>query len=269
MFLRSSSPLRDYFDQNSGRLIHKWSHYFPIYERHFRRFRWQHPTVLEIGVSHGGSLDMWSDYFGPGSQIVGVDIEERCRELERPGIAIRVGDQGDPAFLDELTAEFGTFDIVIDDGSHQPVHQITSLQHLWPSVTDGGVYLVEDLHANYWSEYGGGYRREGTFIEFAKTLLDELHGRHTGDPLHGPSEWTLTLGGLHAYECVIVLDKELRGAPTNEKSGQPVFDTLYGKPVKPDVAGRAPQAPTWASKIRRFDDRLDRLADALRRRARR
>ena len=26
------------FLTNDGRLIHKWKHYFPIYERHFRDF---------------------------------------------------------------------------------------------------------------------------------------------------------------------------------------------------------------------------------------
>jgi hypothetical protein len=29
------NPLRAYFEANQGRLIHKWMHYFDIYDRHF------------------------------------------------------------------------------------------------------------------------------------------------------------------------------------------------------------------------------------------
>jgi hypothetical protein len=37
------------------------------------------------------------------------------------------------------------------------------------------VYLVEDLHTAYWDEFGGGLKKEGTFIEFCKGLIDELN----------------------------------------------------------------------------------------------
>ena len=40
-------------------LIHKWNHYFEIYNKHFKRFRNKDINILEVGVSHGGSLQMW------------------------------------------------------------------------------------------------------------------------------------------------------------------------------------------------------------------
>jgi hypothetical protein len=67
-----------YFEKNTGRLIHKWHHYFEIYDRHFARYRGRSPRVLEIGVSQGGSLQMWRDYFGPGTRLFGVDINPAC-----------------------------------------------------------------------------------------------------------------------------------------------------------------------------------------------
>ena len=69
-----ANPLLQYFENNDRRTIHKWMHYFEIYHRHFSRFRDQHPTVIKFGVAHGGSLQMWKDYFGGGAQIYGVDI---------------------------------------------------------------------------------------------------------------------------------------------------------------------------------------------------
>ncbi len=58
------NDLEKYFRGNSDKLIHKWNHYFDIYDRHFKRFRNKEVTILEIGVSQGGSLQMWKDYFG-------------------------------------------------------------------------------------------------------------------------------------------------------------------------------------------------------------
>src|SRR5437867_6528446 len=81
--LPGENPLAEYFFNNPGRLIHKWHHYFDIYHRHFARFRGRSPVVVEIGVFHGGSLQMWHHYFGPGTRVVGIDIDPRCRSFER------------------------------------------------------------------------------------------------------------------------------------------------------------------------------------------
>jgi SAM-dependent methyltransferase len=228
---RSNRTLQEIFEQNDGRLVHKWMHYFDIYERHFAPFRHRSPRVLEIGVSHGGSLDLWSTWFGRGTHIIGVDIDPRASTLARPGVEISIGDQGDPAFLDALVADHGPFDIVIDDGSHQPAHQILTLEKLWPATNPGGVFLVEDLHSNYWPEYNGDLHRPDTFIEFVKPLIDDLHAFHSRTEGFEPSTWTRTLGGIHVYDSIVVLDRVDREEPHHRMTGRPVFDTVYGTEV--------------------------------------
>ena len=79
------NPLERYFRANQDRLIHKWVHYFEIYHRHFDRFRGRPVTILEFGVSHGGSLQMWRDYFGDQARLYGADIDPRCADLAGPG----------------------------------------------------------------------------------------------------------------------------------------------------------------------------------------
>jgi hypothetical protein len=70
------------FQTNQGKTIHKWEHYFPVYERHFAPWRGRSVTFLEIGVSRGGSLQMWRRYFGPLARVVGIDIDKRCKAHE-------------------------------------------------------------------------------------------------------------------------------------------------------------------------------------------
>ena len=144
------------FLTNDARLIHKWKHYFPVYERHFRDFVYKPVTFLEIGCGLGGSLQMWKRYFGPHARIIGIDILPRCKEYEEDQIDVRIGPQQDTTFLQSLIDEFGTPDIVLDDGSHVMSHVVSSFQYLYPRTAKNGIYMVEDLHTAYWEEYGGG-----------------------------------------------------------------------------------------------------------------
>jgi len=68
---KQSSYLRKYFRENTKRLIHKWNHYFEIYERYFRCYRGKDIVILEIGISQGGSLQMWKNYFGEKAKYMG------------------------------------------------------------------------------------------------------------------------------------------------------------------------------------------------------
>ena len=196
----------DFNGNSDGRAIHKWKHYFPIYERHFAPFVNRSATVLEIGCGDGGSLHMWKRYFGPHAQIVGIDIESNCASFEADQIAVRIGSQDDRAFLDRVVTEFGPFDVVIDDGSHVQAHISTSFLHLYGGLSKNGVYLVEDLHTAYWPEFGGGLRKPETFIEVAKGLIDELNADHGRDALKSTT-FTRTTHAMCFYDSAIAFER--------------------------------------------------------------
>lgn len=193
------------FLKNDHRRTGKWVHYFPIYERHLSRFRNQYATLFEIGIADGGSLQLWKRYFGPFVRIVGIDIDPRCKAVEEDQIEVRIGGQDDTAFLAEVIADFGMPDIVVDDGSHVQDHINTTFDFLYPKVAKNGVYLVEDLHTAYWDSFGGGLGRAGTFIERAKSFIDQLNFQHTGGAIPA-SDFTDRTASLHAYDSVIVLE---------------------------------------------------------------
>lgn len=193
------------FLEHTGRTAHKWTHYFPIYEAHFSRYRNRPLLFLEIGIGEGGSLQLWKGYFGPYAQIVGIDVLDR-KEYEEEQIAIRVGGQADPSFLESLLQEFGPPDIVLDDGSHKMADIGSTFAFLYPKVSAGGIYMVEDLHTAYWPEYGGGLRHPDSFVETAKGLIDELNADHARGALEATSFTRSTLS-MHIYDSVIVFER--------------------------------------------------------------
>jgi hypothetical protein len=233
------NDLERFFRNNTGRLIHKWHHYFEIYDRHFARFRGQPIRLVEFGVSQGGSLRMWRDYFGPQVQIVGVDINPNCKQLEEPGVRIEIGDQGDREFLRRLAGDLPSIDILIDDGGHTMQQQIRTFEALFPKVAPTGVYLVEDLHTSYWAQWGGGVRRKGTFIEYSKRFIDEIHAWHSREPQRlAVSDFTRSVHSLHYYDSVLVIEKRPMQQPTDERIGQASF---------PDYV---PPRRTWLQRLK-------------------
>src|SRR4051812_29603240 len=222
------NPLEYYFFNHRGRRMDKWQHYFEVYHRHFERFRGRRPVVIEIGVWHGGSLQMWKEYFGRGARIVGVDIDERCRAFAEDSVDVVIGDQADRALHAELRRRYPHVDIVIDDGGHQMRQQIVTFEELFPHVQPHGVYLCEDLHTSYVSSYGGGYRKGGTFVERAKALVDSLHGFYEGKPQIAPElrpdDFTRSAHGIHFYDSVVVIEKRPMSPPKSLRVGQPSFE---------------------------------------------
>jgi len=209
------------FRQHSGRLIDKWDIYLPIYERHFSQFRDRSIRMLEIGVQHGGSLQLWKKYFGEQASIVGVDIDPRCKGFTENGVNVEIGDQADAGFLSWLISKYGEFDIVIDDGSHISANQLCTFKGIWPHLRDGGSYLVEDCHCSYFPNYGGGFRSPGSFVEFAKGTVDEMNAFWSPDPnVLKPSQLTAELGAVAFYDSVVVFEKKVRARrPSRVTSG--------------------------------------------------
>ena len=133
--------------------------YLDVYEKYFAPIRRERLNVLEIGVLHGNSLRTWKAFF-PKAQLFGLDIDPRCKEFEEDRISITIGSQTDARILTALAEKAGHFDIVIDDGSHVNHHILTSFKYLFPRVTPGGFYAMEDLGGTY--RPARGRRHQGT-----------------------------------------------------------------------------------------------------------
>ena len=207
------SDLQHYFDGiQTGPGIWKWKHYFEVYERHFSKFRNNPVNVLEIGIYSGGSLEMWKSYFGAGCTVYGVDIEESCRAYEAQGIRVFIGDQADRNFWRQFKQDAPKIDIVIDDGGHLPIQQLTSFEELFPHLRPGGVYLCEDL--------SGKMHR---FSAYVSGLSAQLHAWADGNEDFANNERRLSVKttpfqcavhSIHVYPFIAIIEK--RTAPVTE-----------------------------------------------------
>jgi glycosyltransferase involved in cell wall biosynthesis len=220
----NGSVLIDYFENHEHRMIHKWMHYFEIYERHFAQFRNLPISLLEFGVLHGGSLQMWKHYFGPQAKIYGADINPRCAELAEDQISILLADQESRESLQNICKTLPPFDIIIDDGGHTMLQQTTTFEEMWGQLKIGGVYLVEDMLTSYWPSFGGGYKDPVNFVEYTKGLIDQLNAWHAV-PNSGlaVNDFTRTAFSMHYYDSVLVIEKRAMQPPQVRMKGKPSF----------------------------------------------
>jgi hypothetical protein len=222
------NDLEKYFTENTGGLIHKWRHYFEIYDRHFSRFRGTDVHVVEFGVSQGGSLQMWKQYFGPNAKIFGIDINPHCKQLEEEQIEIFIGDQEDRRFLKSLTEKIPKIDILIDDGGHTMKQQINTYEELFSCIDKNGVYLCEDLHTSYCPNGEGGYKKRGTFIEYSKNFIDYINAWHSVQTSRlSVTEFTKSVHSLHYYDSVLVIEKRPIEKPFHLKTGTPTIPDFH------------------------------------------
>jgi cephalosporin hydroxylase len=129
------------------------------------RTRLNAKSILEIGIWDGGGLLMLRDYF-PKAKIIGLDIRVPLKDLSQERVTVLIGDQGKKEELEQLLP-YVPYDIIIDDGSHILADIATSFKFLWPHVSEGGLYIIEDTEHSY------NKGQEGSVIEFAKNLVHQ------------------------------------------------------------------------------------------------
>lgn len=169
---------------NSDKLY--WHSYIKKYEELFTGLDVR--RLLEIGIGHrdlmqpclpagveyvhGSSLKMWEEYF-PEAEICACDIREDVL-VNHGRIRSVVCDQSS---LNDLTnlmfwCEADKLDLVIEDGSHDPEHQMFTTAVIVPRLKSGSLYVCEDC----WPETGSAIAKEfgGEFWQGEKGRDDGL-----------------------------------------------------------------------------------------------
>lgn len=129
-------------------------------------------NLLEIGISFGGSIKMWDEFFNGKCFITATDVNEKRfkkEDLLKSNIRIEIGNQNDVNFLSKICDI--NYDVIIDDGTHKSEDQITSFNKLFKNLNSRGLYFIQALHVARKTEHV--FESFGTNDPFYKLYLDE------------------------------------------------------------------------------------------------
>jgi phage antirepressor YoqD-like protein len=176
---------------------HGYHHFYPQY---FEKFRYQKFNMLEIGYGDGASMKTWIEYF-PQADITVLDINvqhiesDRCRVIK--------GDQSKLSDLDTIIDTINHAKLILDDGSHNPLHQFDTFNYLFKNLLEpGGVYIIEDIEVSYWNPESTLYGyKSGYFnlIDAFKKYQEMINSEFTGVRNH------LNISSiLFGQNCIII-----------------------------------------------------------------
>lgn len=186
--LPAFASLADRFDTDKNRHTGNRHCYARIYDRLLSPRRLSMRRLMEIGLcrilsgkqAEAPSVALWQSYF-PFCHVVGVDLAD-FSQLNNERFTSFVCDQSRTEQLREVAGKLepGSFDVIIDDGSHASHDEQLTLSEFFPLLADGGWYFIEDLD---WQPPGEDPGR----ITLTKVLLKEIQQHGTArsiDPLN-------------------------------------------------------------------------------------
>jgi hypothetical protein len=141
--MESLDTIFNKYDTDKNTTFHNYTRQYSVLLNDFRE---KPIKYLEIGVFNGGSIKAFREAFVNSTCILGLDIDNRCKSYENNenNIFIEIGNATEPNFIKTITEKYGTFDIILDDGSHTNRDVINSFELLFPLLNDNGLYIVED-----------------------------------------------------------------------------------------------------------------------------
>ena len=128
--------------------------YGELYGYFFEKHRYTAKNICDVGILDGASLYANKEYF-ENATIHGLDIFDKSHFAGERIETYKV-DQSMAEdlikFKEKMISQGITFDVIIDDGSHDVSHQQLTLGILFDLVSPGGLYIIEDLCTSYFVE---------------------------------------------------------------------------------------------------------------------
>ena len=120
--------------------------YDVFYEKLFKENRTKNLNIMEFGIHHGDSLAALSSYF-PNAKIVGVDRNPFTTNYKSKKIRTLHCDVSSEKNLENLSNYLNKdYDYIIDDASHNPIHQKLTFFLMFKNLKSGGTFVIEELN---------------------------------------------------------------------------------------------------------------------------
>tara|TARA_B100001121_G_scaffold164774_1_gene143928 strand:- start:331 stop:1161 length:831 start_codon:yes stop_codon:yes gene_type:complete len=139
---KSLDDLFKYFDCDKSSLVHGYSKF---YLQELEKFKDSKINILEFGIHFGSSQAALSKYFSKAN-IIGVDKNPYFKKFYSKKIRSLYCDVSDRNSLKFLRDYLNTeLDVIIDDASHIPEHQLLTFIETFDLLKSKGIYVVEEL----------------------------------------------------------------------------------------------------------------------------
>ena len=142
-----------YFGTNKGSHLfinnvkHQGHGYDIFYEKYFKVNRDKKINILEFGIHNGDSLAALHCYF-PNSNIIGVDRNPFSSNYKSKRIRNLYCDVSSIRNLENLSSYLNNdYDYIIDDASHDPIHQKLTFFSMFKNLRSGGIFIIEEFNA--------------------------------------------------------------------------------------------------------------------------
>jgi len=122
----------------------------------------------EIGVAGGASVRMWSEYFTKG-ELYFFDRDENFLNNSRSFGYKNSYSLMDVSDADSINSSFaatgGNLDVILDDSSHDLIHQKIIIRESLKWLKPGGILLIEDIFRDV---------PEADYYDAIKPVLDQI-----------------------------------------------------------------------------------------------
>ena len=129
--------------------------YLPLYQKLLVNKKETAQNVLEVGIYHGGSIKLWSDFF-INATVYGLDIMNISNVWKgiQNNKKIILHTSTDAYNIDFFTANFLNknikCDFMLDDGPHTLESMKQFIKLYSQIMTDDGILIIEDVQSWDW-----------------------------------------------------------------------------------------------------------------------
>lgn len=156
---------------------HGYHYTYPTFLSHLKNESF---NLFEIGYENGFSYKMWKEYF-PKANIFSADI---CLDNVKSNDTVFKCDLSTGNEYKNIVDKVKTAKVIIDDGSHIPVHQLEAFDYFFNNLlSPGGIYIIEDIECNYWNsnqEHFGYKIGYNNVLDFFKKTVEHINSEMTG-----------------------------------------------------------------------------------------
>lgn len=195
-----------------------WHQYVDFYETFLQNTKFN--NIAELGVFEGASIKWLLARF-PYSKIFGADIlSQKSNWPVDDRVKYYKLNQANRTELCEFFNQ-AIFDLIIEDGSHEPQHQVNCLLEGLPKLADDGVYILEDIHSSL-------NRTQGNALT---VLLAIDHFQKIGQVIDKEIAEYISLSSLMNADEVYMLSKLIKNISFYRRSRLPLMCYNCGSKV--------------------------------------